>query len=225
MLTLFGHNLSGSTANRPTNADYGQPYFDTTLGVQIFWNGSAWTTANGQVAVAPGNGAVAASGNVASERPGIVHQTLLTLTDVLVTMLDSSQGGGTKIYDFPEGRILVLGAIATMSMKTTSTLASTLNASVTGNWGVGTTVQANGTLATTEQDLIPSTAFTSSATINVANTATSAALAAAAQFDGHTTAKDAYLNLAVAGATDIDGNATVTCTGTVLLTWLNLGDY
>lgn len=171
-------------------------------------------------------GAAAATGNVATERGNaVVHQTLLTLTGVAMTLADATVGGGVKIYDFPQGRILILGATGTMTFTTTSTLASTLNASVTGNWGVGTVTQANGTLATTEQDIIPTTNFTSSATINVAGSTTSAALAASAQFDGTSTAKDAFLNVGIAGATDIDGDATVTATGTVLITWAFLGDY
>lgn len=156
------------------------------------------------------------------------HKTVLTLTDVEVAVSDSNVGGGTKILDFPEGRLLVLGAVASVNFTTTSTLASTLNAGVTLSWGVGTvqtTTQASGTLATTQQDLIPATAATSSATINVAGATASAALASSAQFDGTTTAKDAYINIGVPTATDIDGDATVKVNGTVTITWVYLGDY
>ena len=74
-------------------------------------------------------------------------------------------------------------------------------------------------------DLLPSTAFTSSTVINVAGTAVSAALAASAQFDGTTTAKDVYLNTAYATTTDVDADATQTISGTVNITWVQLGDY
>lgn len=170
-------------------------------------------------------GAAAATGNVASESIGIVNRTLLTLTNVSVTVRDTQQGGGTKIYDWPEGRILVLGATGTMAFKTTSVLATTLHASVSCRWGVGTVSQSNATLATTEQDILPVTSFTSSATVNVINTATNAALAASAQFDGTSTAKDAILNISVPTGSDIDADATVVCTGTVYVTWILLGDY
>ncbi len=40
--------------------------------------------------------------------------------------------------------------------------------------------------------------------------------------DGTSTAKDAFLNIAVATATDIDADATVTISGTVRLAWVNL---
>lgn len=155
---------------------------------------------------------------------GVVHQTVLNFAATPLTLRDTEQGGGVKVYDFPAGRILVLGAVGSVAMTTTSELASTLNAGVTCNWGLGTTTQANGTLATTEQDIIPTTNITSSATINVAGAAAAGQLAASAQFDGTGTAKDVYLNIGVAGATDIDGNATVTVTGSATITWINLGD-
>lgn len=173
-----------------------------------------------------GSGAANGATVTASESAfGPLHTTLLTCAATPITVGDTATGGGVKIYDFPEGRILILGATGTMTFTTTSILASTLHASITANWGVGTVTQSTGTLSTTQQDLIPTKNFTTSATINVANTATSNALAASAQFDGTATAKDAFLNIGVASGSDIDADATVTCTGTVLITWCFLGDY
>ncbi len=154
----------------------------------------------------------------------LVHRTTISLAALAVTMRDTEQGGGVKIYDFPEGRILVLGAVGSIAVTTTSVLASTLKASKVCNWGVGSTTQANATVATTEQDIINVAAFTSSATINVAS-ATSNGKGVLAAIDGTGTATDVYLNLAVALLTDIDANATVTVDGTITLTWINLGDY
>ena len=37
----------GATADRPTNPDTGQMYFDTTLGYPIWYNGTAWVNATG----------------------------------------------------------------------------------------------------------------------------------------------------------------------------------
>lgn len=151
-------------------------------------------------------------------------QTTLTLDNVSQTVVNGTEYQGTKIFDFPECRMWVVGAVATLAQKTTSTLASTLNASSTGAIGLGTAEASATTLATTMQDVIPTTAFTSSATINVAGTAVSAVLAAAAFFDGTGTAKDLWLNTAYATTADVDGNATQTISGTVVITWLNLGD-
>lgn len=152
-------------------------------------------------------------------------QTTLTLDNVAQAVVNGTEYQGTKIFDFPSCRIDLLGVTATLQQKTTSALASTLNASSTGAIGLGTAAASATTLATTMVDFLPSTAFTSSATINVAGTAVSAALAASAQFDGTTTAKDLYLNTAYATTTDVDGDATQTISGTIVITWANLGDY
>lgn len=152
-------------------------------------------------------------------------QTTLRLDNVAQTVVNGVEYQATKIFDFPAGRVLVLGVTATLQQKTTSALASTLNASSTGAIGLGTEAATATTLATTMVDLLPSTAFTSSATINVAGTAVSAALAASAHFDGTTTAKDVYLNTAYATTGNVVGDATQTISGTVVLTWINLGDY
>lgn len=152
-------------------------------------------------------------------------QTTLKLDNVAQAIVNGTEYQGTKIFDFPAGRISVLGVTATLQQKTTSAVDTTLNASSTGAISLGTATASATTLATTMVDLLPSTAFTSSATINVAGTAVSAALAAAAQFDGTGTAKDVYLNTAYATTTDVDGNATQTISGTVVITWANLGDY
>lgn len=172
-----------------------------------------------------GNGAVNGATVAATEGgDGIVHVTTLTFTATPITMRDTEQGGGVKVYDFPAGRILILGSKGTVAVTTTSILANTLNASKTCNWGVGSVTQANATLATTEQDIVNVGAFTSSATINVAGAAANS-YGVLTPLDGTSTAIDAFLNLAVAGADDIDGDATVTVTGTVAISWINLGDY
>lgn len=177
-----------------------------------------------------GNGSVPAAVDAyvsATEKgDGVFHQTVLTLAALPITMRDTEQGGGAKIYTFPAGRICRLGAIGSIAVTTTSVLADTLNGGVTCNWGVGSTTQASATVATTEQDFVNVTAFTASATINVAGaTANGVGAGVLASLDGTSTAVAAFLNLAVAGATDIDANATVTVSGTVTITWAQIGDY
>lgn len=156
---------------------------------------------------------------------GPVCITTLTLDNVAQTVTDGTEYQGTKIYDFPAGRISVLGVTASLKQKTTSAIATTINSGVTGAIGLGTAAATNVSLTGTMVDFLPTTAFTSSTTINVAGTAVGAALVAAAQFDGTTTAKDLYLNTAYATTTDVDGNGTQTISGTIVITWINLGDY
>ena len=42
ILSSHGHDLSGVTANRPKGADIGEYFFDTTLNMPVFWNGTSW---------------------------------------------------------------------------------------------------------------------------------------------------------------------------------------
>lgn len=182
-------------------------------------NGIAGYEAYGSIVV-PASGSVEAT-HVAF---GPFVQTTITLRDVAQSVVNGTEYQGTKIYDFPQARMYVIGAIATLQQKTTSALASTLNASSTGAIGVGTATASATTLATTMQDIIPTTAFTSSATVNVAGTAVSAVLASPAVFDGTGTAKDLYLNTAYATTTDVDADATQTISGKIVITWANLGD-
>lgn len=46
----LGGTLAGTTAQRPgTGLNIGQQFFDTTLGIPIWWNGTAWVNASGTV--------------------------------------------------------------------------------------------------------------------------------------------------------------------------------
>ncbi len=171
--------------------------------------------------VAPASGSIA----IKREQFGGFHRTTLTLDNVAQAIVNGTEYQSTQLYTFPEGRVLVLGCTATLQQKTTSALASTLNASSTGAIALGTAAATNVSLTGTMVDLLPSTAFTSSATINVAGTAVSAALASSAQFDGTSSAKSMYLNTAYATTADVDADATQTISGTIVFTWVDLGDY
>lgn len=151
-----------------------------------------------------------------------VHQTVLTLTDVAQTVVNGTEYQGTQLYQFPRGRLYVLGVTMSIAQKTTSILADTLNSGSTGAVSLGTATASATTLASTMVDLMASTAFTSSTTINTAGTAVGGLLSPAA-FDGHTTAKKLYLNSAFATTGDVDADATMTWTGTITITWANLG--
>jgi hypothetical protein len=47
-LTVISTPQNGTTANRPTqNLQVGQFYYDTTLGIPIWYNGTVWKNASG----------------------------------------------------------------------------------------------------------------------------------------------------------------------------------
>jgi hypothetical protein len=187
--------------------------------------GDTPTTTAAGVGLVPA--ALAQSGQVVATEygNGVVHQTVLTLAALAQTVVNGTEYQGTKIYSFPEGRILVLGVTASLAPTTTSAIASTLNSGVTGAVAVGTAAASNVSLTSTMVDLLPSTAFVTSTVINEPAAAVGAALAASAHFDGHSSHKDVYLNSAFATTTDVDADATMTWAGNITITWVYLGDY
>lgn len=141
---------------------------------------------------------------------------------------NGASGGYTsqKIIDFPEGKILILGAVANY---TALTLGTGLSASSTSFvTSIGTAAEATGTtLDSTQADIIPSTAVTIAASAGTVVAASTAVLAGAAT-NGTTTAIDAYINFAANGtdstATVTAENAGLTVTGAIYIWYINLGD-
>lgn len=173
-----------------------------------------------------GVGAAAGTGVVASEQgDGVRHQTVLRLTDAPLTVTDALAYASQKIYDFPAGRILIEGVTSSLQFGVTSTRASTINDSAAMDWSVGSAAASSTTLATTMVDLVPKQDKTLDGVADAYTTAQGAALAASAQFDGTSTALDAYLNVAFPTTTDIDADGTLKISGTITISWVQLGDY
>ena len=151
---------------------------------------------------------------------GSVRQTLLTFSSFRVTLTDNgvTHAGGAKIYDFPAGLVHVKGI--TGSLTIASSEATSANHVCSIGSVVGNT-SANGTLTSTEADLVASTAAAIASSAGTFNAKSTAALMAANVFDGTSTALGAYLN-AAGGADDVGG--TRDFTGTILITWENFGD-
>lgn len=178
-------------------------------------------TVTPQLKTGYGAGAVVADKCTAVEYgDGTIHQTVLTLTLTGANDLDLADGDhgiGVKIYDFPEGRILILGAVADIAMATTG-----VGAHPNDQYSVAlgsVTAADDNDLTATEADII--------AKITADGETTAAAhgqLAASAQFDGTSSALDLFFNVACANANNT-GAQTYAATGTVTITWVNLGDY
>lgn len=160
---------------------------------------------------------------------GVVHQTLLRLTSVPVTVISVTTGngvGGTKIYDFPEGRIQILGTMADLSLVIAAGDQSDFtDATPQGDVGIGSVAPANadalGTDAT-DDDFATATGITMAAFSGNVQCPSEAVL----QKDGTSTALDMLVNLFI-DAADIDDGTTssISVSGWVLFTWMNLGDF
>ena len=173
-----------------------------------------------------GDGAVGAAASISvavAESSAGAIKTVMTLSNVAVTMTDATTAGShgsLKLYDFPQCNLLFLGGTCDLTL-TAGAGGITDTAAVVASVGTVTVGTDNATLTTTEADLIPSTASTLTAGAGVTKGKT--LTAGVVVFDGTTTAKDAWLNYAVpdAGST---ANDTLTVSGTITLVWSNLGD-
>jgi hypothetical protein len=175
-----------------------------------------------------GVGAASGTGVAATETGnGAVHKTVLTFTDVAIPLTDVAVTvayGGLKVYDFPAGALLFMGASANLAVTKSS---AGVNDDWDGDFGLGTvTASNNATLSSTEQDLIPSTATPQAVAGATTATGESTSTEACKVFDGTATAKDAFLNFLVDDADqDVTGTAcNLIINGTITLVWSNLGD-
>ncbi len=154
---------------------------------------------------------------------GVIQKTTLSLasTPVTVANVTGASFGGVKLYDFPEGRILVLGTTTSLSFNWAAT---DIVATGSGDFSLGSTITDDDTLDTTDVNLLPSSAMLDPFVLGVGNGA--GALEASAHIDGTGGAIDCNLNIIIDDA-DVEDEASdiVLVTGSVVLTWINLGDY
>lgn len=150
---------------------------------------------------------------------GVLRQTTLTLALTGANDIDladgADHGAGVKVYEFPAGRILILGAV----IDCVTAIENATEGAATVDLAVGTATAADdATLTSTEANVIPSTA-----TANGEST-WKTAMAASAQFDGTSTPVSLYVNAGVTNAISASA-VTVSIAGTLKVTWCNLGDY
>jgi len=160
----------------------------------------------------------------ASYRGPFVTATL-TFQDVALPLVDEAgvvAYGGLKIADMPEGAYAVLGAVSALAVTKSS---AGVNADADGDFGIGTvTASNNGTLASTEQNIVPTTALPQM--VSGATTAKGVSTAAT-YLDGTTTPSDIFFNALI---DDADHNVTGTAcdlilNGTVTLHYAYLGNH
>lgn len=183
------------------------------------YTSSALPKSSVDVGTASGTGVVATEyGN------GVVHKTVLTLTAAQIPTTDATTAGasgGLKVYTFPEGVIQVLGASYNLTTARVSTGLATTAAMVGSLGTVSALTEGDATLTSTEADIIAST--TGTLTAGAGSFKKHGSINTTA-FDGHTTPVPVWLNTAVVDA-GTSANDALACTGTITLSWVNLGDY
>lgn len=168
--------------------------------------------------------------SVVEQGNSVLHKTIITCTATPVTITDQAgtvQYGGTgKLYDFPEGLLLTLGAVidGAITLGTTGTITNTW----AGGVALGTATATTGsTLTGTEADILPEVdVAAATAKVGVVDAVSVAAVlteSGGRWLDGTATAKDLYLNLVVDDeATHTSGTGTFT--GTITILWSLIGD-
>lgn len=152
------------------------------------------------------------------------HRTVLSLLGGATFNLDDkNDGNGIKIYDFPEGNVVVLGAF----MDAVVTSAATVTTSYV--MSVGTAIGTDGeqTLTNTEADFVASCTVTCGGGNEDAHgvSALTAAGLVMVPFDGTGGGKDVYLNAAVAAGDISAESAIAAVSGTIVIEWIYLGDF
>jgi hypothetical protein len=132
--------------------------------------------------------------------------------------------GSLQLLDLPAGLAAFIGAVADLAVTKSS---AGVNADWDGDFGLGTAAASNNsTLASTEQDMIPTTATPQAVSGATTAKGISTSTEAFKLLDGTSTAKDIFLNFLV---DDADHDVTTTpcdliLNGTVKVTYCMLGD-
>jgi hypothetical protein len=165
--------------------------------------------------------------STARSAAGQVKQAVVTFRNKHVPLTDNAgvvAYGSLQLFDFPQSGLMFLGAVADLALTKSS---AGVNTDWDGDFSLGTvTADSGATLATTEQDLIPTTATPQATAGATTAKGISTATEAPKIFDGTGTAKDVFLNLLV---DDADHDVTTTpcdliLNGVVKVTYVLLGD-
>jgi hypothetical protein len=149
------------------------------------------------------------------------NQASLPLQAWQVPLVDAGvtgAGGGTLIYTLPKGVLQVSVVVSLVISRVGTNLVA--GAAVVGSVGTATAA-ADATLTGTEADLVASTAATLTAGVGSFQ---SPPTAASVLINNTGATAKLYLNFATNDAGSA-GNDALSCTGTVTVTYLLLGDY
>ncbi len=156
-IVFNGHDMSGPTTLRPTNADIGQPFFDTTLGILLVWNGTIWDPIGNEM----GFSTVAAAGTGQNNGGALVEGfntgTGANGTKVVVLPLTTQNGfevqgynnssSNLPIYPQSAGTINNGTANAAVTVAPNSKFSFVFDGS--GNWASGYTAASQASIAGT----------------------------------------------------------------------------
>lgn len=217
-VTITVSKVSGGTS---------YPIFVRTLAagdVLLFDSNGLSITSSASVPTGLGSASVATV-TASQQGIGLQNRTVLTLDAVELTVGNTTgvSFGGVKLYDFPVGRTLidsVLLSNVSVGLGNAGN-ATPIAGTHGGDMSLGSTAPDDGTLTGADVDLCPSTSIDP-----ISGGIAGAALAAAAQFDGTTTALDLYLNMLIDDLDVADGASDVLeISGQIEILWRLGGNY
>lgn len=184
-------------------------------------NGMKWNVDRLNEVFASGTYTVSGTGvSVVEKAKGFVELTF-PISALSVTMTDATTAGShgrQKILTFPQGLILVAGAVADLTIARVGTNITT-TASVVAALGTTGTATADATLTTTEANIIASTAATLTSGAGVFKGVSSDTVT----LNGTTTPAEVFLNFAIPDAGSA-GNDALLVNGNIKLTFMLVGD-
>ncbi len=185
-------------------------------------NSSGTVTVEGVQRTTVGNGVIVTDKcTVVEGGDGVLHKTTFTFTltgDHDLDLADGADHGtGIKIYEFPAGDLLILGA-------TVNGLVTSVNAEgggATFPMALGSALASDdATLTGTEADFLPSVAVAGGSAKDWHGR-----LAATKRFENAGGSNlDLYVNAAITNAVSTAA-VTIAVTGVATITWINLGDF
>lgn len=163
--------------------------------------------------------------NTVFKQPAGFAVATIPINALSLTLADGAPGFGTAVVgDLPTGDILYFGAV--MYLKFTN-IGSNVTATFDGDYSLGTTPTADGTLAATEVDLIPQTAFDAAAVDSVTavmrSAASTASFAGPVIFNNRDGSLELNLNVIIDDAA-INGVGTLRTDGVLYIAYAKLGD-
>jgi hypothetical protein len=151
------------------------------------------------------------------------HKTVLTLLGgTTFSLEDKDDGGGIKIYDFPQGVIVIESIV----VNATITLDTNVTAPYVMSVGTVIGVDSEATLTTTEANYVASTAVTNGVAQDFHGVAAAVSVGLIGEpQNGTSSPPDLFVNAAIA-AGSITGAGTLAATGgTITILWSNAGNF
>lgn len=148
------------------------------------------------------------------------------VADSLAISIDGATGvgwGTAVLGDFPDGNVLLLGAVGYMQFTTAS---ASVTATFDGDYGIGTTPATDGTITAGDVDLVPSTALgaaTAKVSPYVRGVQADGAFAGVV-LDNTDGSLEVNLNLLIDDASISADGVAFTATGVLHISYIMLGD-